>query len=164
MADILKFDNSYSWARSKEVFYSVKLFAPSVELQPKRCPLPVLHIDVERKEAESLEWLSCFSHTSSEDEFFDCVQEQEMTRETDLQMCEDSISLNRQETISTCVQKETLSVLPRLHETISANLQCAVCCRLENHGRHDLTPDKSRTFYRPQTRQIITGTSISTQV
>ena len=27
-ADILKFDNSYSWARSKEVFYTVKLLPP----------------------------------------------------------------------------------------------------------------------------------------
>ena len=28
VADILKFDNSYSWARSKEVFYTVKLLLP----------------------------------------------------------------------------------------------------------------------------------------
>ena len=142
----------------------MKLLAPSVEPHPKRCPLPVLHIEVEvdqQKEAESLEWLSCPSHTSSEDEFFDCVQELEMTRETDLQMCEDTISLNRQKTTSTCLRKETLSVLP---QTVSANLQCAVRCRLGNHGTRDLAPDKSRTFYRPQTQQVITGTSISTQV
>ena len=30
--DVMKFDNSYSWTRSKEVFYSVKLLPPDTEL------------------------------------------------------------------------------------------------------------------------------------
>ena len=30
--DVLKFDNSYSWTRSKEVFYSVKVLPPNSEL------------------------------------------------------------------------------------------------------------------------------------
>ena len=29
--DVLKFDNSYSWTRAKEVFYSVKIVAPGSE-------------------------------------------------------------------------------------------------------------------------------------
>ena len=29
---MLKFDNSYSWTRSKEVFYSVKMVPPESEL------------------------------------------------------------------------------------------------------------------------------------
>ncbi len=31
-ADLLKFDNTYSWTRSKEVFYSVKVVPPETEL------------------------------------------------------------------------------------------------------------------------------------
>ena len=30
--DVLKFDNSYSWTRSKEVFYFVKILPPNSEL------------------------------------------------------------------------------------------------------------------------------------
>lgn len=30
--DLLKFDNTYSWVRSKEVFYSVKVVPPESEL------------------------------------------------------------------------------------------------------------------------------------
>ena len=30
--DVLKFDNSYSWRHSKEVFYSVKVLPPDSEL------------------------------------------------------------------------------------------------------------------------------------
>lgn len=164
MIDILKFDNSYSWARSKEVFYSVKLLAPTVEPHPRRCSLPVLHFDVERdqqKEVESLLWISCSSHNSSEDEFFDCVQEQEIAQEPNLQICPESISLNCQATVSPYLQKETVPVIPHLCE---ATLHCTVCCRLDNSGACDHMPDKSRTFHRSQSRQIITGTSVSTQV
>ena len=32
MLDVLKFDNSYSWARSKEVFYSVKILPPDTDI------------------------------------------------------------------------------------------------------------------------------------
>ena len=35
--DVLKFDNSYSWTRSKEVFYSVKVTPPESEL-PETTP------------------------------------------------------------------------------------------------------------------------------
>ena len=50
---MLKFDNSYSWTRQKEVFYSVKVLPPDTEL-----PLPKLDP----------------THSSdSEDEFFDCT-------------------------------------------------------------------------------------------
>ncbi len=34
-SDILKFDNSRSWARSKEVFYSVKVLPPDTNPQPQ---------------------------------------------------------------------------------------------------------------------------------
>lgn len=29
-ADVLKFDNTYSWTRSKEVFFSIKVLPPNV--------------------------------------------------------------------------------------------------------------------------------------
>lgn len=32
--DILKFDNSYSWARSKELFYCIQKHAPDTEICP----------------------------------------------------------------------------------------------------------------------------------
>ena len=55
-ADVLKFDNSYSWTRPKEVFYSVKVLPPDTEL-----PLPTAPN-------------SGSTHSSdSEDEFFDCT-------------------------------------------------------------------------------------------
>ena len=55
-ADVLKFDNSYSWTRPKEVFYSVKVLPPDTEL-----PLPTVPN-------------SGSAHASdSEDEFFDCM-------------------------------------------------------------------------------------------
>ena len=55
-ADVLKFDNSYSWTRPKEVFYSVKVLPPDTEL-----PLPTA-------------LNSGSAHSSdSEDEFFDCM-------------------------------------------------------------------------------------------
>ena len=31
-SDVLKFDNSYSWTRSKEVFYSVKMMPPDTDI------------------------------------------------------------------------------------------------------------------------------------
>lgn len=78
LLDILKFDNSYSWARSKEVFYSVKLLAPTVMPHPHPQPLPVLHVEIQRQtEAESQQW----TLSSSEDEFFDCVQELEIVQQ-----------------------------------------------------------------------------------
>ena len=53
---MLKFDNSYSWTRPKEVFYSVKVLPPDTEL-----PLPAA-------------LNSGSAHSSdSEDEFFDCM-------------------------------------------------------------------------------------------
>ena len=38
--DVLKFDNSYSWARSKEVFYSVKILAPDTDICSPRETTP----------------------------------------------------------------------------------------------------------------------------
>ena len=32
LLDVLKFENSYSWTRSKEIFYSVKVLPPESEL------------------------------------------------------------------------------------------------------------------------------------
>ena len=32
LLDLLKFENSYSWTRSKEIFYSVKVLPPESEL------------------------------------------------------------------------------------------------------------------------------------
>ena len=66
--DILKFDNSYSWARSKEVFYTVKLLPPGAK--------PHLHVPPgEMEKAESGEEghtpNSSRSSTHSS-EFYDC--------------------------------------------------------------------------------------------
>ena len=81
--DILKFDNSYSWSRSKEVFYSVKLLAPNVEPHPQTHPLPVFHIEIRKhKEEESTYRTPSPSPLSSEDEFFDCFQELGNSQET----------------------------------------------------------------------------------
>ena len=112
--DILKFDNSYSWARSKEIFYSVKISAPSVCMEPR--PSPVVQ---QQKEAGSPQphWSMHTAPSSSEDEFFDCLQELEITQET---------------------------ILP-----------CDQCST-------DSLPNQSRTV--TTHRQIITGTSVSTQV
>ena len=66
--DILKFDNSYSWARSKEVFYTIKLLPPGAK--------PHLHVPPgEMEKAESGEGNhtpnSSPSSTHSS-EFYDC--------------------------------------------------------------------------------------------
>ena len=54
--DVMKFDNSYSWTRSKEVFYSVKLLPPDTELS---VPLMAAEEIVEEG-------------TGEEDEFYEC--------------------------------------------------------------------------------------------
>ena len=36
ITDILKFDNSYSWSRPKELFYSVKLLPPGTEIEDSK--------------------------------------------------------------------------------------------------------------------------------
>jgi len=56
--DVLKFDNSYSWTRQKEVFYSVKVLPPDTEL-----PLP------------TVPGLDPTHSSDSEDEFFDCTED-----------------------------------------------------------------------------------------
>jgi len=53
---VLKFDNSYSWTRQKEVFYSVKVLPPDTEL-----PLP------------TVSKFDAALSSDSEDEFFDCT-------------------------------------------------------------------------------------------
>ena len=51
----MKFDNSYSWTRSKEVFYSVKLLPPDTELNVPQATV---------NEAEG--------GGTGEEEFYDC--------------------------------------------------------------------------------------------
>ena len=48
-SDVLKFDNSHSWTRSKEVYYSVKVLPPDMATPPTD------HLS-----------------SASDDEFFDC--------------------------------------------------------------------------------------------
>ena len=55
---MLKFDNSYSWTRQKEVFYSVKVLPPDTEL-----PLPAIPEFDPTKSSDS------------EEEFFDCTED-----------------------------------------------------------------------------------------
>ena len=127
--DVLKFDNSYSWARSKEVFYSVKLLAPTVEPHPPPRLPPAEHIDIpQEKEVEPICWTLCPSPSvsSSEDEFFDCVQDQEML----------SIAV---------------SLSPKQ-------------ARSKGHRRTTCSEPSAVTSRTSRCRQIITGTSISTQV
>ncbi len=50
-SDVVKFDNSYSWARSKEVFYSVKLLPPDEE--PHSLATPVQNTDEEFFDCEN---------------------------------------------------------------------------------------------------------------
>ena len=131
--DVLKFDNSYSWARSKEVFYSVKLVVPTVEPHPQPRPPPIVHVEIpQEKEVEPLCWTLCPSPSafSSEDEFFDCVQEQE--------------------TLSV-----TLSLSPRQAGSQVHPSRTPLCRKVSS---------ASTTSHRSRCRQIITGTSISTQV
>ncbi len=52
---MVKFDNSYSWTRSKEVYYSIKLLPPSEKPLPPATPTPTFN-------------------TTEEDEFFDCEE------------------------------------------------------------------------------------------
>lgn len=149
MTDILKFDNSYSWARSKEVFYSVKLLPPDVQPHPQPLPLPVAHVELQ--ERETLHWTSrpshspspCPSpaHSSSEDEFFDCVQEQEPA--------------------SPSLHGDAATVFPCLLETILPELESIASSHLQGDGACDVVPVESRRLCRPQQ---ITGTSVSTQV
>lgn len=125
--DVLKFDNSYSWARSKEVFYSVKLLAPTVEPHPQPRLPPVVHIEIPReKELKPLCWHLCPSPSasSSEDEFFDCVQDQE--------------------TLSLAVSLSPKQTRSKGHSRTSA--------------------PSAITLRTSRCQQIITGTSISTQV
>ena len=78
ITDILKFDNSYSWARSKEVFYTVKVSAPSVCREPHP-PSLVQQQEPEKAGSPHPHWSTCHAPSSSEDEFFDCLQEAEVT-------------------------------------------------------------------------------------
>ena len=56
---MFKFDNSYSWTRSKEVFYSVKLFSPNEDPHAPTPPTP-------RSDHTPQ------SGADGNDEFFDC--------------------------------------------------------------------------------------------
>ena len=66
-ADILKFDNSYSWARSKEIFYSVKLLPPGMK---PHLHVPPGEMDVGGAEGDRSHNSSPTSTHSSE--FYDC--------------------------------------------------------------------------------------------
>ena len=64
--DILKFDNSYSWAHSKEVFYTVELLPPGVK--------PHLHVPPGEMEKAGSGGHTPHSSPSSthSSEFYDC--------------------------------------------------------------------------------------------
>ena len=64
LADILKFDNSYSWARSKEIFYSVKLLPPGAK--------PHLHVPPGEMDVGGAEGGNSSPSSSRSSEFFDC--------------------------------------------------------------------------------------------
>ena len=70
----MKFDNSYSWTRSKEVFYSVKLLPPDTELN-----VPQVTTDETGEEDEFYECgdgdQTAQEHTHSLEGPSDCVEE-----------------------------------------------------------------------------------------
>ena len=89
-SDVLKFDNSYSWTRSKEIFYSVKLLPPGTK--------PHLHVppaEMEVVGGESHTHNSSPSSTHSSD-FYDCnangtqVSEEELVGHTNQSGSEDT--------------------------------------------------------------------------
>ena len=57
-ADVLRFDNTFSWTRSKELSYSVRVLPPDTEL---------VHQEEERKEDEE--------EDTKEQEFTDCTED-----------------------------------------------------------------------------------------
>ena len=59
ISDILKFDNSYSWARSKEIFYSVNLLPPGIK--------PHLHVP-----PGEMEVVGSSPGSNRSSEFYDC--------------------------------------------------------------------------------------------
>lgn len=63
--DVLKFDNSYSWTRSKEVFYAVKVLSPNVS--------PELHPDL----ASLHSYEAGAMDEDAEEEFFECDEVKE---------------------------------------------------------------------------------------
>ena len=65
LTDILKFDNSYSWTRSKEVFYSIKVLPPNVT--------PEVHSDLPLME-NGEENGQCVNG-QEDDEFFECTED-----------------------------------------------------------------------------------------
>ncbi len=89
---MLKFDNSYSWTKPKEVFYSVKVLPPESEQEdpstctpaglPSQLPGPLSHGQ------SATDLLPDTESDSSSDEFFDCydyfpcVQERPQMRTT----------------------------------------------------------------------------------
>ena len=64
---MVKFDNTYSWTRSKEVFYSIKVLPPNVEPDPDILVAERLSVSLSS---------AAVSYTSNgecdEDEFHDC--------------------------------------------------------------------------------------------
>ena len=60
---MLKFDNTYSWTRSKEIFYSVKVLPPNV--QPQQLPVAGISHTIEPSPNAS----------EAEEEFFECNEQ-----------------------------------------------------------------------------------------
>ena len=61
ITDVLKFDNSYSWARQKEVLYNAQVFPPDTDFT-----LPP---------TGTVDTTSVSASSTHSDEFFDCAQD-----------------------------------------------------------------------------------------
>ena len=62
--DVLKFDNTYSWTRSKEVFFSIKVLPPNVE--PEESPAAGISLTPDPSLADSQ------ADNEEEEEFYEC--------------------------------------------------------------------------------------------
>ena len=62
--DVFKFDNSYSWTRAKEVYYSIKVLPPHVESEMLGHTLSPSHSNGLANNGEA-----------EEDEFYECNEQ-----------------------------------------------------------------------------------------
>ena len=72
LADVFKFDNSYSWTRSKEVFYSIQVLPPDVN--PDLPDVPGLGQEYAIGAVTgATASISIATGGNNDDEFYDCV-------------------------------------------------------------------------------------------
>ena len=73
LIDVLRFDNSYSWTRSKEVFYAVKILPPNVSPE-MHSDLSLLEDDEENGQRNGDEngQSNGTENKQNEDKFFEC--------------------------------------------------------------------------------------------